>query len=359
VEYKLSFPHIGKSYIPVRKVIQTLAGKNAQIITAPPITKRTIEMGSLHSPDFVCVPFKYTMGNFIEALDMGANVLFQIGGDCRLGFYSEVQEQILNDLGYDFKLRTLNLKGANAKELYNIFKEMNPSLTLGKAIRALAVCVRIVYAMDGVEKYIRQNVGFEETPGQLEAIEKRFLADIEAARTVTHAHSIYKKCMAELKTIKLNKPKNPIKIGIVGELYVLMEPFSNYFIEKEMAKFGVEVTRFITASYLIFSPDHNMKKIINQSDGYVTYDIGADGTDSVGKSVVLAKDGYDGILHLKPFGCTPEINSIPMVNRISEDYDIPVLYFSFDSQTSETGVKTRLEAFYDMLEMKRKSKGVA
>jgi len=356
MQYKLSFPHIGKSYIAVRKALRLLAGDAVEIILAPPITKRTIELGALHSPDFVCVPFKYTMGNFIEALDMGANVLFQIGGDCRLGFYSEVQEQILNDLGYDFTLHTLNLKGSNAKELYNIFKEMNPRLTLPKAVRALALTVRIVYAMDGVEKFIRENIGFEVESGTFEAIEKRFLHDIEDARTVVHAGSIYKKYMAELKQVKLNKPENPIKIGVVGELYVLMEPFSNYFIEKEMAKFGVQVTRFITASYLIFSPDHNMKKIINKSDGYVTYDIGADGTDSVSKSVVLAKEGYDGILHLKPFGCTPEINSIPMVNRISEDYDIPVLYFSFDSQTSETGVKTRLEAFYDMLEMKRRGK---
>jgi hypothetical protein len=31
---------------------------------------------------------------------------------------------------------------------------------------------------------------------------------------------------------------------------------------------------------------------------------------------------------------------------------MPIIYFSFDTLTSETGIKTRLEAFYDMLEMK-------
>jgi len=36
---------------------------------------------------------------------------------------------------------------------------------------------------------------------------------------------------------------------------------------------------------------------------------------------------------------------------------MPILYFSFDSQTSETGVKTRLEAFNDMLVMKKKAVG--
>ena len=30
-----------------------------------------------------------------------------------------------------------------------------------------------------------------------------------------------------------------------------------------------------------------------------------------------------------------------------------IIFFSFDSNTSEVGVKTRLEAFYDMLEMRK------
>ena len=32
---------------------------------------------------------------------------------------------------------------------------------------------------------------------------------------------------------------------------------------------------------------------------------------------------------------------------------MPVIFFSFDSQTSEVGIKTRLEAFYDMLMVKK------
>ena len=40
---------------------------------------------------------------------------------------------------------------------------------------------------------------------------------------------------------------------------------------------------------------------------------------------------------------------MPILQNISNDYRIPILNFSFDSQTSETGIKTRLEAFYDMV----------
>ena len=76
---------------------------NCDIQVSPPITNRTIELGSKNSPDFVCTPFKYTLGNFIESLDLGANVLIQFGGGCRYGYYFELQEKILNDLGYNFK----------------------------------------------------------------------------------------------------------------------------------------------------------------------------------------------------------------------------------------------------------------
>ena len=44
---------------------------------------------------------------------------------------------------------------------------------------------------------------------------------------------------------------------------------------------------------------------------------------------------------------------MPILENISAEYNIPIIYFSFDSQDSEVAINTRLEAFYDMLEQKR------
>jgi predicted nucleotide-binding protein (sugar kinase/HSP70/actin superfamily) len=357
MKHKISFPHMGKYHVPIKKLMEKLVGENGEVTASPAITKRTIELGTKHSPEFVCIPFKYNLGNFIEALENGANVLFHTSGDCRMGFYNEVQEQILRDLGYEFKMCILetNSRNRSLRDFHNMFKELNPQLTYAKTLSAIFLAIRIIFAMDKIEKYVRENIGFEIEEGSLEKIEKIFLAKVGKASSVFQVGKIYRKYLKELYAVPVDKPKDCMKIGVVGELYVLMEPFSNYFIEKELAKFGIEVTRFIDVSYLLFSPQHKIKNLLKQAEGYVSYEIGADGTDSVAKCVHFAKNGYDGIIHLKPFGCTPEVNSIPICNRVSEDYGIPVLYFSFDSQTSETGVKTRLEAFYDMLEMKRKA----
>ena len=39
---------------------------------------------------------------------------------------------------------------------------------------------------------------------------------------------------------------------------------------------------------------------------------------------------------------------------INDEYGIPIIYMSFDAEDNEVGVDTRLEAFYDMIKMKRK-----
>lgn len=65
------------------------------------------------------------------------------------------------------------------------------------------------------------------------------------------------------------------------------------------------------------------------------------------------EEGYDGVIHLKSAGCTPEIDVMPVLQKMSRDYGVPILYLSYDSQTSDTGLDTRLEAFYDMIAMRK------
>ena len=68
---------------------------------------------------------------------------------------------------------------------------------------------------------------------------------------------------------------------------------------------------------------------------------------------IMPKKGFDGLVHVKSFGCTPEMDAVPVLHNISSDYKIPVLYLNYDTQTSDTGIETRLEAFYDMIAMRK------
>ena len=129
----ISFPHLGDYYIPIKFLLTKLT--KYTVTESPPITKKTIELGSKYSPDFACVPFKYNIGNFIETLDNGANVLIQAGGGCRYGYYAEVQEKILKDLGYDFELLTLvDNDKITPKSLYKTFKKMDNKIPIYKML---------------------------------------------------------------------------------------------------------------------------------------------------------------------------------------------------------------------------------
>ena len=57
---------------------------------------------------------------------MGANVLVQGGGGCRYGYYGELQEKILRDLGYDFEFYNLIYDNhISLKKGYKFCKKMN------------------------------------------------------------------------------------------------------------------------------------------------------------------------------------------------------------------------------------------
>ena len=185
-----------------------------------------------------------------------------------------------------------------------------------------------------------------------------FLAELAETGNIRSVWAHKNKYLKILKNIEIKKPLNPIRVGVIGELYVLMEPFSNFYIEKELAQKGIEVHRFVTISSIlndVFSFNSHLRKFRKESKPYLKYHIGAHGTESVARAQTLIKAGFDGIIHIKPFGCMPEVNAMSVLHNISKDYKTPIIYFSFDSQTSEAGIKTRIEAFHDMLLAKRKA----
>jgi predicted nucleotide-binding protein (sugar kinase/HSP70/actin superfamily) len=94
------------------------------------------------------------------------------------------------------------------------------------------------------------------------------------------------------------------------------------------------------------------KKVHEAAMPYLKRDVGGDGWESVGEKVVYGREGYDGVVHLAPFTCMPEIvaqNIMPSTNE-----DIPVLTVLYDEQMAKPGMITRLEAFVDLLKFRRK-----
>lgn len=349
----IAFPQMDNYDIPVKYLLKKIT--KAHVLSSPPITAKTIEIGTKYSPDFVCTPFKYTLGTLIENLDMGANVLVQAGGGCRYGYYSELQEQILKDLGYDFIFINLITNGKiDIKRIYQSVKKVEPRFNIIKSLYYLFITYKMVKYMDLIDDYIRQNIGFEVEKDSFINLKKQMLEDFSKVKTYIGLKRCYLRYKKLFKKIKINKPSNCLKVGLIGELYTLMEPYANYYLEKELANYGIEIKRYTNVHYLLFEKKKEAPKLINYAYEYVKYKMGADAADNIGRTKYLCRNNYDGIIHIKSSFCTPEIGAMPIINKICSEYSIPVLFLSMDSNTSEVGLKTRIEAFYDMIKMKRK-----
>ena len=68
------------------------------------------------------------------------------------------------------------------------------------------------------------------------------------------------------------------------------------------------------------------------------------------------KQGKDGIIHISPFTCMPEIISQNIFPSMREDCEIPILALIMDEQTGKAGYLTRLEAFVDLMRRKKRKK---
>jgi predicted nucleotide-binding protein (sugar kinase/HSP70/actin superfamily) len=51
-----------------------------EVVVPPPCTKKTLSLGTKHAPEFACLPLKINIGNYIEAIEMGADTIIMGGG---------------------------------------------------------------------------------------------------------------------------------------------------------------------------------------------------------------------------------------------------------------------------------------
>ncbi len=349
----ISFPHLASYCTPISFFLRNTT--NHEIREAPKITKNTLLLGSKYAPDTVCIPFKYNLGNYIEALENGATILMQAGGGCRYGYYAEVQEKILRDLGYQFKFFSL-VDGDHftISHTFKVMKELSPTLSFFRfSYFGLLTILMIIY-MDKIDTLIRPRIGFALNPNEFKSLREKMLEDFSHTKGFFSLTRTYRKYKSLFLHLPIKKPEKHMRIGIIGELYTAMEPFSTFFLEEELAKMNIEVKRFTNLTYLLFLKKWQTKRMLRRARKYCTYTLGADGMDNVYRAMELIDQGFDGIIHTKPFGCTPEIGAIPIIDKVCKSSDMPIIYFSFDSSTSDTGVKTRLEAFYDMIVNKKR-----
>ena len=349
---RVTLPRYGEYNCAFKYLLEK--GLDCTYIMPPPLTKHTLDIGTKYSPEFVCTPFKTTLGSFIEAIENGAETLIMTHGDCRLGYYAELHEQILRDMNYEFEFINLaKYDTGRIKDIFNAIRKINPKVRYSRLIITLNEAIRMVEYVDEITSEYYQNCGFDPTGSEWKQIYKRFLSSMYTASSKNDIENAYQTAKTQFSTAPLDKPSNPLRVGIIGEFYTAVDAFSNLETEQKLAEMGVEIHRWMNVTnHLLHSPGEK-NQLIRIKD-LATYHMGPTSSSNLSVARDYAERGFDGLIHIKSAGCTPEIDLMPVLQNISSDYKLPILYLTFDSQTSDVGLLTRLEAFYDMIRMRKK-----
>jgi len=359
----VGIPHFGNVYIPVKAIAKRLGAPEGEIIIPPPITQRTLELGVKYSPQEACLPYKITLGSLIETCEMGADTLIQARGTgiCRLGYYAKDQEQTLQDLGFNAHFLTLDVSHHKVISLIRLIQDMSNNAPWREIIPSFFFGIGKLFALDKIEKVVHKVRAVELEKGTASRIYREAINAIDEATKSKEVKGLTKKYIDNLNRVPKDTTTKPLKVGIVGEIYVVIEPFANMDIEVELGKLGVEVERTMTLSrwvkyslFLNYLGVDEWREVHKLARPYVDHDIGGDGWESVGEKVLYARNGFDGIIHLAPFTCMPEIVAQNIMSSARED--IPVLTVICDEQQSKQGMLTRLEAFTDLISFRRRKR---
>ena len=305
MERKISLPAMGE----YSKIIANELSRHLGWDIIPSTnTVRSLELGANQLNELMCLPAKSTLGNMIEACNLGATdlLMFDSCGRCRLATYWILHDRVLKKLGYQVKVHPIRL---------------------------------------GLH-----------TPTDI----KRVDSSISWYR----AWSVF---IGATRAIMRSEPQQPIigqlpNIGIVGEIFTVLDEAINHRLFDKLRKLGCFVHNSLPLSYFVFKSLYrhgwmkrkDMDNVVLRKAEHLAHQafpkqIGGHGNESIVHTIYYGLMGYGGVIHVAPFPCMPEFTVASVIDEVAHDYGIATLHLTFDLHTADAGMITRLEAFTDML----------
>ena len=358
---KVAFPHMGTVCIAWAAALKKIG---VEPFIPPYTSKKTLSLGTKHSPEAICLPYKLILGNFIEAIEGGADYVAMITspGCCRLGQYGNSIENALVDMGYHARYVELSLYDG-IKGMYNVLKDISGKNDPILFARAINIAIRKMFLLDDLEENLAYYRAREINQGDADkhyAKALQYVKDVEHSRDLKRAKKL---AFDEMKKVKIDPKKEVLNVDLTGEIYLVCDSFSNQNITKELGKMGVQVRRSLTVSSFIKDAiipkafregETHLQRAYRMAKPYLMRDIGGDSLECVSDVAYANERGIDGIIHISPFTCMPEIMSQNIFPAMRENCDIPILPLIMDEQTGKAGYLTRLEAFVDLMRRRKR-----
>lgn len=346
---RLAIPNLGNYSVALAAAVESL-GCEAWAATCT--TPEALKLGVEAAPEATCLPFKAHLGHFLEAANAGVEyaLITNSIGTCRLRYYRKLEEQILADRGVKMRVFGLGYDGFKPP----VVRYFNPRL--GPFLRCAANALTKIGAVDELETTAWRVRPLETRPGETSRVMSECVDALWRCRTVSETRAFRRTIQERFRSIPVNRDRPVVRVGLVGEVAVLRDRTLNQDLAETLGRLGVEVHNFFLLGAEVgsifglgFKNPNSHAELSKVARPYLENEVGGHALHSVAHTVRCAQRGFDGMVHLAPAGCMPEVSIRPILRRISADYDLPVLMLSFDEHTSPVGTATRVEAFVDIL----------
>jgi predicted CoA-substrate-specific enzyme activase len=339
---------------------------------------RSLELGRKLTGGRECYPALLTSGDLARELekpgvdpDRIAFFMPTSGGPCRFGQYHHLHKQLLENLGYG----DIPVYSPNSDDSYAEFPETNGNF------RRLAW--RGFLAVDYIQKFLLKTRPREKETGAANKIYHHYLG--EMIRDLENGGKLLPEIVRDaffsFKEITNHDSDYLPVVGVVGEIYIRNNRFSNNHLVEKLESLGVEVdlanfTEWIHYTTDMYKQDSLRKRALRDlldaclqdyfqkkderlilkhihrslngeiespiseqlenAMPYLPLSVGGEAMPAIGKAIDMYKNGCSGIVNTMPFTCMPGniINAIS--SRISEDHEgFPWLNIAYEGDSGE------------------------
>jgi len=310
---KITFPYWGNYTVAFEKLAQKLG---LEVIPPERTSPKTIEKGVKIAPEMYCFPLKVNLGNFLEAIERGADTIVMptaLGGSCRLRYYAFVQDKVLKENGKNVNFVIFD----QSLDIFSKLKKLSGA-SFFKMIQATIFTLKALSIIEKIEKKAQFLRPREIEKGDTDRVLISAFRRMREIEKFSELLRFEREIMKELNQIKIERKKVP-RVGIVGEIYTVCDHAVNFEIEKKLGNLEVEVHREMSLLYhlkkKIFFKDFFIQRKIKP---YLGSTVGGHGRDAIYEMLKYVKEGFDGVIQLLPAMCLVPETGITVENYLQK-----------------------------------------
>ncbi|MBP1734085.1 MAG: CoA-substrate-specific enzyme activase, partial [Deltaproteobacteria bacterium] len=381
---KVLIPNMSDHAFAFRSAFRA-CGQDAEVMDEP--DDLSVYWGRKYTSGKECYPCILTTGDMVKVVkrpnfdpERNAFLMPSGNGPCRFGQYHRFHRMVLDELGFE------NVPIYSPNQDHRIYEDFN---IVGNRFSKLGW--QAIVATDMLIKMLHEIRPMEVRKGESEGV---YSESIEAVSNAIEMGKngiagVLRDAVRKFLHIERNEIKKPI-VGIVGEIYVRCNRFSNNNVIKKVEELGgqawfapmtewisyinyfskrrdsvrtvsmsdvlrTSITEYIQGKeerklegpfmgLIQYGEEPHVDSIIEKASPYLHVSFEGEAILSVGKAIDFIDKGVSGIINVMPFTCMPGTITSAILRIIQRKYNVPIINVAYDGQ-GVTNIDTRLEAF--------------